>query len=66
MAGARWLRITAFISGTKYAHPAAELLTRIRLPRSLKGPKRPQHYYRKVGTRRAQAIAKVCFAASAA
>jgi CO/xanthine dehydrogenase FAD-binding subunit len=39
-----------------------ELLTRIRLPRQLKGR---HHYYRKVGTRKAQAISKVCFAASA-
>lgn len=37
-----------------------ELLTSIRLPRNTK---MFVHYYRKVGTRRAQAIAKVCFAA---
>jgi CO/xanthine dehydrogenase FAD-binding subunit len=36
-----------------------ELLTRIRLPRSAE----PFfHYYRKVGTRKAQAISKICFA----
>jgi CO/xanthine dehydrogenase FAD-binding subunit len=37
-----------------------ELLTRIRLPRKTK---ELTHYYRKVGTRKAQAISKVCFAA---
>jgi len=36
-----------------------ELLRRIRLPRTSK-PR--THYYRKVGTRKAQAISKVCFA----
>ena len=36
-----------------------ELLSRIRLPRNTAGVK---HYYRKVGTRKAQAISKVCFA----
>jgi len=39
-----------------------ELLTAIRLPRNTQGL---VHYYRKVGTRKAQAIAKVCFAAVA-
>jgi CO/xanthine dehydrogenase FAD-binding subunit len=39
-----------------------ELLRAIRLPRS---PKTRTHYYRKVGTRKAQAISKVCFAAVA-
>src|SRR6185503_8369234 len=39
-----------------------ELLRAIRLPRS---PKVRTHYYRKVGTRKAQAISKVCFAAVA-
>ena len=37
-----------------------ELLTRIRLPRNTTGA---THYYRKVGTRKAQPISKVCFAA---
>lgn len=37
-----------------------ELLRVIRLPRSTK---QRTHYYRKVGTRKAQAISKVCFAA---
>jgi CO/xanthine dehydrogenase FAD-binding subunit len=35
-----------------------ELLARIRLPRNTVGA---SHYYRKVGTRKAQAISKVCF-----
>ena len=39
-----------------------ELLRTIRLPRSTK---QRTHYYRKVGTRKAQAISKVCFAATA-
>ncbi len=39
-----------------------ELLRAIRLPRSAK---QRTHYYRKVGTRKAQAISKVCFAAMA-
>ena len=39
-----------------------ELIARIRLPR--RGNAR-RHYYRKVGTRKAQAIAKVCFAGMA-
>jgi CO/xanthine dehydrogenase FAD-binding subunit len=37
-----------------------ELLTRIRLPRRSTSC---YHYYRKVGTRKAQAISKVCLAA---
>jgi CO/xanthine dehydrogenase FAD-binding subunit len=39
-----------------------ELLRTIRLPRN---PKTVTHYYRKVGTRKAQAISKICFAAVA-
>jgi CO/xanthine dehydrogenase FAD-binding subunit len=39
---------------------AGELITRIHLPRP---PGVGLHYYRKVGTRRAQAISKVCLAA---
>ena len=41
---------------------ADELIRRIRLPRGRQGWKQ---YYRKVGTRRAQAISKVCFAGAA-
>ena len=40
-------------------HPG-ELLRAIHLPRTTKGV---THYYRKVGTRKAQAISKVCLAA---
>ena len=36
-----------------------ELIKSIRLPRS---PRSLRHYYRKVGTRKAQAISKICFA----
>jgi CO/xanthine dehydrogenase FAD-binding subunit len=39
-----------------------ELLRAIRLPRSSAGW---SHYYRKVGTRKAQAISKICFAGAA-
>ena len=41
---------------------ANELICRIRLPRATQSWR---HYYRKVGTRRAQAISKVCVAAAA-
>ena len=41
---------------------ADELLRAIHLPRNSNGI---THYYRKVGTRKAQAISKVCFAAVA-
>jgi CO/xanthine dehydrogenase FAD-binding subunit len=60
--GSRWLPYQGFHTGYKsmLIRPE-ELLTRIRLPRS---PQQLQHYYRKVGTRKAQAISKVCFAAS--
>jgi len=39
-----------------------EIISRIRLPRS---DKKRRQYYRKVGTRKAQAISKVCFAGAA-
>ena len=39
-----------------------ELLARVRMPRNTRGA---THYYRKVGTRKAQAISKVCLAALA-
>jgi CO/xanthine dehydrogenase FAD-binding subunit len=59
--GTRWIDYKSFHSGYKeMALQPDELLTRIRLPRSTaKGT----HYYRKVGTRRAQAISKICMAA---
>lgn len=58
--GARWLPLRDFYKGYKDTQLRAdELLVRIRLPRETATLK---HYYRKVGTRRAQAISKVCFA----
>jgi CO/xanthine dehydrogenase FAD-binding subunit len=61
--GARWLPYQGFHTGYKQMIMRAdELLTRIRLPR-VSAP--VHHYYRKVGTRKAQAISKVCFAATA-
>jgi CO/xanthine dehydrogenase FAD-binding subunit len=58
--GARWVALRDFYKGYKDIQLAAdELLTRIRLPREAVTLK---HYYRKVGTRKAQAISKVCFA----
>jgi CO/xanthine dehydrogenase FAD-binding subunit len=63
MQGSRWLPYQGFHTGYKQMliRPD-ELLTRIRLPRNTTGA---THYYRKVGTRKAQAISKVCFAAVA-
>jgi CO/xanthine dehydrogenase FAD-binding subunit len=61
--GARWLPYSEFHTSYKQTRRAPdELIARIRLPR-LSVPARAQalHYYRKVGTRRAQAISKVCF-----
>jgi CO/xanthine dehydrogenase FAD-binding subunit len=61
----RWLPYRSFWSGYKQiALRPDELIRRIRLPRST-GVHRWAQYYRKVGTRRAQAISKVCFAAAA-
>jgi CO/xanthine dehydrogenase FAD-binding subunit len=58
--GARWVRYTQFHKAYKVMDLASdELLTRIRLPRRFQGW---THFYRKVGTRRAQAISKICFA----
>lgn len=58
--GARWLPYDGFHKGYKQMDiQPNELLARIRLPRRNAGVK---HYYRKVGTRKAQAISKVCFA----
>ena len=59
--GSRWLPYRGFHTGYKQMNIRPdELLSRIRLPRNTSGAK---HYYRKVGTRKAQAISKVCFAA---
>jgi CO/xanthine dehydrogenase FAD-binding subunit len=60
---ARWVSYSAFHSGYKKMDLRPdELIRRIRLPRAKSGWKQ---FYRKVGTRRAQAISKVCFAAAA-
>jgi CO/xanthine dehydrogenase FAD-binding subunit len=62
-AGQRRIQYSRFHQGYKQMDMAPnELLRAIRLPRST-APLR--HYYRKVGTRKAQAISKVCFAAAA-
>ncbi|MBI4462656.1 MAG: FAD binding domain-containing protein, partial [Acidobacteria bacterium] len=55
--GSRWVPYHGFHLGYKQLHlRPEELIARIRLPRSA----RPRHhYYRKVGTRKAQAISKV-------
>ncbi|HSK63751.1 MAG TPA: FAD binding domain-containing protein, partial [Pyrinomonadaceae bacterium] len=61
--GSRWIPYDGFHRGYKQMDMRAdELLSHIRLPRTTSGLKQ---YYRKVGTRKAQAIAKVCFAAVA-
>jgi CO/xanthine dehydrogenase FAD-binding subunit len=61
--GSRWLPYHGFHTGYKQMQIRPdELLARIRLPRNTTGA---THYYRKVGTRKAQAISKVCFAAVA-
>ena len=60
--GSRWLPYHGFHTGYKQMHLAGdELLARIRLPRNTANV---THYYRKVGTRKAQAISKVCLAAT--
>jgi CO/xanthine dehydrogenase FAD-binding subunit len=63
LGGARWVAYHQFHTGYKeMIIRADELLTRIRLPRRME---KLRHYYRKVGTRKAQAISKVCFAGTA-
>ena len=58
--GSRRLPYQGFHTGYKQMQLGPdELLVRIRLPRNTAGV---VHYYRKVGTRKAQAISKVCFA----
>ena len=62
-AGARRLPYKDFHTGYKQMNMQPdELLARILLPRTTDGL---QTYYRKVGTRKAQAISKVCLAAGA-
>lgn len=58
--GSRWMPYDGFHLGYKQLNlRPEELVARIRLPRSAKARR---HYYRKVGTRKAQAISKVVFA----
>ena len=60
-AGTRLVSYKDFHTGYKQmVRRPDELLVRIRLPRANKNQ---SHFYRKVGTRKAQAISKVCFAA---
>ena len=59
--GSRWLPYRGFHTGYKQMLIGPnELLARIRLPRNTRNA---TQYYRKVGTRKAQAISKVCLAA---
>jgi CO/xanthine dehydrogenase FAD-binding subunit len=61
--GSRWVSYHGFHTGyKKMLLRPDELVTRIRLPRQTKN--QLQHY-RKVGTRKAQAISKICFAGTA-
>jgi CO/xanthine dehydrogenase FAD-binding subunit len=61
--GIRWLPYHGFHTGYKKTRIASdELLRAIRFPWRIK---RWRQYYRKVGTRKAQAISKVCFAGAA-
>ena len=61
--GARWIPYHGFHTSYKKMKLAPdELLRAIRLPRRFRSWRQ---YYRKVGTRRAQAISKVCFAGAA-
>jgi CO/xanthine dehydrogenase FAD-binding subunit len=61
--GVRWQAYHGFHTGYKKMQLASdELLRAIRLPRRAK---KWRQYYRKVGTRKAQAISKVCFAGAA-
>ena len=61
--GSRWIPYDGFHRDYKQMDLRPdELLTHIRLPRTTSGLKQ---YYRKVGTRKAQAISKICLAAVA-
>ena len=61
--GARWVPYHGFWTGYKKIRMGEdELIRAIRLPR---GKSFSKQFYRKVGTRRAQAISKVCFAGAA-
>lgn len=66
VAGRRWVPYASYHTGYKQTvRRPDELITLIRLPRLAAHPSALHHYYRKVGTRRAQAISKVCLAARA-
>src|SRR5579863_640414 len=59
----RWVPYNGFWTGYKQTGlQDDELIRAIRMKRE---PNRWKHFYRKVGTRRAQAISKVCFAGAA-
>lgn len=61
----RWVPYSEFHTGYKKTlREDHELISRIRLPRILleDSSERTHSFYRKVGTRKAQAISKVCFA----
>jgi CO/xanthine dehydrogenase FAD-binding subunit len=61
--GARWVPYHGFHTGYKEKNLRPdEMIAYIRLPL---GKREWRQYYRKVGTRRAQAISKVCFAGAA-
>ena len=61
--GSRWVPYQSFHTAYKQMiMQPDELLARVRLPRRWPDL---HHYYRKVGTRKAQAISKVCMAATA-
>jgi CO/xanthine dehydrogenase FAD-binding subunit len=63
--GSRTLPYEGFHTGYKQMRlEPDEIISRIRLPR-VEDAGSWKHYYRKVGTRKAQAISKVCFAALA-
>lgn len=58
--GSRWIPYTQFHLGYKKTElKEDEIIGSIRLSRNTKGA---EHYYRKVGTRKMQAISKICFA----
>jgi len=62
-AGTRLVPYAEFHTGYKQTVMRGdELIAAVRLPKPREGAR---HFYRKVGTRRAQAISKVCFAALA-
>jgi CO/xanthine dehydrogenase FAD-binding subunit len=61
--GSRWIAYRDFHTGYKQSKLRQdEMIRQIRLPRSMGSW---SQHYRKVGTRRAQAISKVCFAGAA-